>query len=449
MVFKRESDTVFPCDHPRAGNTTKEGRCRRCRNAYARLKWRANPVTREATHCAQGHEFTPENTRIIKGSRKGTRKWCLKCEGMRTKQRQKAVVPKRVDVPDNKYPCRHDRTPVNTVVISGRNQCRICRNVYYKEYMRKKRLNIPHVYANSYGLSLAEKIRRYTLGPNEHGCKLWTGPMERGRPQLEIKKAGVKTIQWSPKIIWEKHTGKKLREKHMVVQTCGNRACTTAKHLAEKWMGDVLHTKEAHAKTRAKMRPRIHKDRDAYVTEAYESIREIRKVVRANKRWLPDDIVDEIAQEILLEVHLAWTRGVVIEAMKGWVITAAKMRTVDRLRYEHKRLCTSLDEDIPKNEFESTPLVELIPAPHDADPAVWLEEEESRQLKHSRLIADMGRHLPEKMRRVFHLQTYETLSQKEIARAMGITENTVEVHLQKARRRVLRERRKIRLREIV
>lgn len=71
-----------------------------CRNRRCISPWHLEPVTLaenirrgahawERTHCPQGHEFTPENTRIYKGS-----KFCIECNreaGRRYRERKKAL----------------------------------------------------------------------------------------------------------------------------------------------------------------------------------------------------------------------------------------------------------------------------------------------------------------------------------------------------------------------
>ena|SRR5690242_12581947 len=76
-----------------------------------------NPWARNArkTHCPQGHEYTPENTRTRRGERQ-----CRTCERAQQRERWDANHPYCVH--------GHEFTPANTIIgPSGRRYCRKCR----------------------------------------------------------------------------------------------------------------------------------------------------------------------------------------------------------------------------------------------------------------------------------------------------------------------------------
>ncbi|MEW2066665.1 HNH endonuclease [Streptomyces sp. NPDC007346] len=92
------------------------------------------------THCPKGHEYTPENTRVLAGSR-----YCRACgrdranEKYRQKQEAagKTVGPRMQD----KTHCvnGHEFTPENTCGDRGRRRCRTCSNEKSRRAQQKRR----------------------------------------------------------------------------------------------------------------------------------------------------------------------------------------------------------------------------------------------------------------------------------------------------------------------
>lgn len=92
------------------------------------------------THCKHGHEFTPENTVIVKG------KWrkCLACarQWKLADRRARGVAPRHIFFSADGVPlCRrgHERTPGN---LTAKRECRACkadRNRVAREHATKER----------------------------------------------------------------------------------------------------------------------------------------------------------------------------------------------------------------------------------------------------------------------------------------------------------------------
>lgn len=99
------------------------------------------------THCPKGHEYTPENTYVIKPNKSlphGGRA-CVACRKEHIDKYNAAQRQARRENPPTPAPlpteCRHGHpyTPENTYVTpAGKRACRACRNRASKAYLAKK-----------------------------------------------------------------------------------------------------------------------------------------------------------------------------------------------------------------------------------------------------------------------------------------------------------------------
>lgn len=152
-------------------------RAENTRRGVAASTRRVDPKSGEAvyvrTHCKNGHEFTPENTRIDSGKRK-----CITCARARDRERYKRDGEKRRAlaraqskryyeanrervlarqsarriVEQNSRPVReqathckkgHEFTPENTIErVGGGRRCRECRTNYNRAYVASRRVAI-------------------------------------------------------------------------------------------------------------------------------------------------------------------------------------------------------------------------------------------------------------------------------------------------------------------
>lgn len=136
---------------------------------------------------------------------------------------------------------------------------------------------------------------------------------------------------------------------------------------------------------------------------------------------------DEMAQEVFLRLLTAdkeRTQAHCLRSDKAYLLTIARNVALDYLR--HKQVVRidfvgSLSEEAMEM-FNSAP---------DDDVRTCLEAEEEIQQ-----VLDAAERVPEKCRIIFMLKKVYGFSQKEIAAAMKISENTVEQHLTKAARQI-------------
>jgi RNA polymerase sigma-70 factor (ECF subfamily) len=151
------------------------------------------------------------------------------------------------------------------------------------------------------------------------------------------------------------------------------------------------------------------------------------------QRVAPDGI-DDIVQETLIEAwrhleHLqtpdrfdAWLNGICRNVCLRWTRTQGMVAQQQRTFSELQLL---------QDEGRAVPDLLDIPDPLTQDPA----EELSRQDLATLLDRAMG-HLPGEIRKVLEMHYIADLPQREIARRLGVTLNTLEVKLHRARRQL-------------
>jgi len=130
---------------------------------------------------------------------------------------------------------------------------------------------------------------------------------------------------------------------------------------------------------------------------------------------LPDH--DDIVQEAYTRLLKAEDKNHLISA-KAFLFTVARNVAIDLLRRRQKA------EHEPISDFAALPLLEEAPGVEEA-----LEREQRRE----NLIEAIAS-LPDRCREVLMLRHLDGLSYKEIAARLGISPNTVKVHMAKGMR---------------
>ncbi len=156
IELRRAASSHCPQGHPWAGNegfqTDRDGYanryCKECKRIKAR-EWRAEkyvPHPKPApTHCPQGHEYTPENTKLSVRANGGTKRYCRECNRIRAKANRtsNALDPgvkaeraemRRVEAVEKREAqthCKrgHEWTDENTYIAPDETwTCRTCKN---------------------------------------------------------------------------------------------------------------------------------------------------------------------------------------------------------------------------------------------------------------------------------------------------------------------------------
>lgn len=123
------------------------------------------------------------------------------------------------------------------------------------------------------------------------------------------------------------------------------------------------------------------------------------------------DLAEEIALDIFVSVWEKREHLQIKSSFKGFLFAAAKNQAISHYRKEQKALFTKLQiEDIPLPDPDSTQQI--------------LENKELRQI-----ICKAVEGLPKKSRMIYQMAWEENLSQKEIAKKLGLSPKTVENHV--------------------
>jgi RNA polymerase sigma-70 factor (ECF subfamily) len=143
--------------------------------------------------------------------------------------------------------------------------------------------------------------------------------------------------------------------------------------------------------------------------------RHLSGVLAVARRMLPDDAeAEDVAQEALLRLWRSTDAlEVGVQGVRPWLRRVVSNLCVDRMR-SGRRL--TVVEEVPER----------------AEPATQLSEMEARDVSH-RVDAAL-KDLPDRQRMALTLFHYEGLSQVEVGRIMGISDEAVESLLARARR---------------
>lgn len=176
-------------------------------------------------------------------------------------------------------------------------------------------------------------------------------------------------------------------------------------------MADPVHSPRLEA---ARRRPRETEEQRWFLDEILPHEPMLRAWL-AGRYDLAGEL-DDIVQESYLRVLRARSRGPIF-AGKAFLFTTARNLAISRFRRH--------------------------PAPAEpVDPATLADERPAapQQLAHQQeltLLAQAIEALPERCRAVFTLRKLEGLSQREIARHLGVAEHTVEAHVRLGTRRCI------------
>jgi RNA polymerase sigma factor (sigma-70 family) len=434
----------FKCGHPRTIENTRKtesgkASCIAC-----------HPGPKKSEKCQlKGHPLTPDNVRLDGGGRRV----CLKCESIRRAKKRGRRIIKSAPI-DLKLFCKggHKRTPENTQYDENGNpvRCRECTNARTAQRNRAARLGLEFRVKHTQGMSLAEKIEHYSEPPDENGCRIWNGPTNKGKPWMDIEQpGGTRKRMGIQRYLYEQLHGMPIPDSHVSFAACGHIACVTPTCIRIEERSKYLKRPDIMTKIKRSKRLARGRGRDKYVLPALKYIPKIRQTLTYRySRTAPGDIED-ILQEVLLKFYLAGAEErdsyERVENFEAFVMTVAINTATDWFRLQRNQLGTmvSLDEHIQTHGGSSTnppaTRLERLPAPASADPSREWEEIEREEREHRRLLWRL-RSIPPRARQAFKLQIFEDLSQKELATALGISENTVEQHLVKARRSVFDHR---------
>lgn len=127
------------------------------------------------------------------------------------------------------------------------------------------------------------------------------------------------------------------------------------------------------------------------------------------------DMARELVQETFLSVYTAKERIHLVDSLNAYIFTIARNKVFSF--YRHELVKKKYEQNLLKDGLE--PSVNNI--------SDWIE---SRELQ--RLIHQTVNGMPPKCKQVFQLSREQRLSQKDIAKHLNISENTVEQHIRKA-----------------
>lgn len=129
---------------------------------------------------------------------------------------------------------------------------------------------------------------------------------------------------------------------------------------------------------------------------------------------------EDIVQNIFMRLLLNAPKFESISSLKNWLYVCARNEVISVLR-------SKWEKSVEKVDFISEHLPSVAETPH-AEMMAELEDEHRRSAAIRAALAEM----PEKRAKVFKLSKLEHVPNNEIARQMGISERTVEKHIQLA-----------------
>jgi RNA polymerase sigma factor (sigma-70 family) len=413
--------------------------CRECNKLRGKRKYdeRAARGARQLRpKCRFGHEYPPD---LI--PEPGKNRTCPTCQGIRDAKRSARER-------SAEFAKKHDKGRCGTCGLqfdkknptTQKPYCSRCQRRRVKQWHDRKRLNIPTVVSFTRYASTKEKI----VGESEldaDGCRLWNGFMQNGTlPKVAcVENRRFRSVRV---VLWEMREGAPPPEGHNVLPKCGKHRCISEDCFMLKPWIEVIHSNiDAARKTRQLALP----GRDRYVTAALKHLAAVRIMLRrkfANLARFHEDII----QELLLRMYLQWARKrVEIKNLKQFMMTMTVRITVDVARYHKTRrevpLLLSVGGGGGDGDGEESEELDP-PAPETSDPEVLFQQLE-RQYAERAAIVQRLKLVPRRARQAFRLQVLEDLSQKEIAVALKISENTVEQHLTKARKLFFSQPRRI------
>jgi len=460
MLAAKTDRTTCKWGHPWiAENLTKNSAgitaCKLCLKRYkqeciARKRARVGRLHVQ-THCSNGHEFTPDNTRIVECHKKdgstSTFQQCLKCLAARKAlvAARKALLPAKRprggkplrDRCKKGHPLKGDNLIVNTNADGAISRsCRKCRNEYMKEREHLKRRGLKPAPIRIDYPSLEAKINALTQVTD--GCHIWTGRTTGGdahAPTVARKTERVSVRPW----VCER-AGRVIPPKHKCVMKPGcHELCVREDHI-EILSGSQIYarfqTREVRDRARQTMVQKFGAGREEFVRSMFALRSTIAGYVRDKIQKKLAHEIEDIVQDSMLATYCAWLNGEAIANLKALLITTAINKMTDRARLVWNRKVNHLSNYIAPRDADEEPVDVLetrfeAPPEHN-DPYLLLQRAEVDRLR-MRILKERMREMSPKVRKCV-LMKLDDCSQKEIAEKLGIAENTVEQHLTKAYR---------------
>ena len=129
---------------------------------------------------------------------------------------------------------------------------------------------------------------------------------------------------------------------------------------------------------------------------------------------------EDLFQEIFLRIHLAASRYRPSQALRPWIVTIV-LNTVRNHRRDQYRKSRFFSRLRTVTEYQNS-------ADHNPGADQMLEQQATVDWLEGRI-----RHLPDRQREALVLSTMKGLRMQDIARVMGLPENTIKTHLRRAR----------------
>ncbi len=289
-----------------------------------------------------------------------------------------------------------------------------------RAYENARYLGIAPPRLKTTGMTIEEKIA-FVTQPGPNGCRLYTGKAVTPEFSLFAKRIPIR------KFLWERKHGP-LAPGETATVNCGNSRCTAEEHIQILTKGELLHTKAAIAK--AKGPTRLANSSEKYLNRYLPDILAAIPRVRRKFAWVRGKGIDleDMLQEVALRVWREWAeKAHDIANVEALMTLSVKNLIRDTTRTYEFNNVESLDAEGAEG---STKYLEAF----GTDPALIYERELIAYRARKRIHAHM-RKLTPAVRKALYLQA-DGLSQKEIARILEKSENTIEQQLVTARKNV-------------
>ena len=135
---------------------------------------------------------------------------------------------------------------------------------------------------------------------------------------------------------------------------------------------------------------------------------------------LSEAVAEDMVMDVFTKVWESESKLIITASLSGYLYTSVHNHCLNYLTRKHKRFM-ELDQTLIEK------LDKLIPVNHEPSPLDRVNESEL-----SGMIEQSIGSLPEECRKVFVMSRTEGLTNREIASAMGISENTVKVQIYRA-----------------
>lgn len=394
--------------------------------------------------CAKGHKVEGDNAYVrpnLLGTQRTRGPKCKICMSERQRERMALERKPRVRVQRTVCPAGHKLTPDNVRIVTTSagytsRICKKCQALYMRERERNKKLGLPTRTKRPPPMSLQETFRRYSR-PQPNGCVLWAGRYLKKKSPLiahkELKPSSARLIR---PYLWEKINGKPFPKWWDTKASCGDYRCIAEAHLIAKPRVEFARTvQRARAVSNgikaARSRRVRHKAQrpTALSIDLAKYIPTMRAhICRAFKSVASD--VDDIVQEALIRLHRFIEKNGPLQHLQTALMIA---RTAAIDHYHRTKRRATMEERLETDDEGTYNL-----GSHEGiafrDPVEIMERYEALKAQWSYYSALM-RGMPARQRQVFQLRA-QGMSQREISESLGISQNTVEQHLNRAYTRV-------------